>query len=326
MLKERVDEESSLTGVFHFLTPQTESSLYRNDRVRMTRDERGNFVDSDGVETEPHEIGVRDARQLNPSDKMSLTRNGFELLENSVRDYDFLDHDEVITDYYRDCEKIVSDVTGGKVWAFDHNIRSAGGLADKRQVKGGQDVQGPAHIVHGDYTLRSARDRLTQLTQAASVNDTVRKSIPDGEGLIPEEAARSALMGSGRFAIINVWRNIETEPVATHPLALCDGQSVQPNDLVVFEIHMPDRVGENYWAKYDERHTFYCYPAMTRSEALLIKQWDSEGTLAKSGGEKADQNSDGPCTFSFHSAFSDPTTPKDAPDRWSIEVRCMVLF
>ena len=292
----------------------------------MTRDDRGNFVDSEGVATEPHKIVVKDARQLLPKNKMSLTRNGFELLENTVPSYDFLDHQEVITRYYRDCEDIVAEATGGKVWAFDHNIRSAGGLAEKRRVKGGQDVQGPAHIVHGDYTLRSARDRLTQLTEASSVNDTLRQVVPEGQGLIPKDAANPALNDGGRFAIINVWRNIEAEPVATHPLALCDGQSVQPEDLVVFEIHMPDRVGENYWAKYDEQHLFYCYPAMTRSEALLIKQWDSAGLLAQSGGAKADHMADGPCTFSFHSAFYDTQTPKDAPDRWSIEVRCMVLY
>ena len=174
----------------------------------MTRDDRGNFVDSEGVETEPHEIVVKDARQLAPEDTMSLTRNGFELLQKPVPSYDFLDHEEVITSYYRDCEEIVAEATSGKVWAFDHNIRSAGGLADKRKVKGGQDVQGPAHIVHGDYTLRSARDRLTQLTQASSVNDTLRQVTPEGHGLIPEDAAHPALKDSGRFAIINVWRNI----------------------------------------------------------------------------------------------------------------------
>lgn len=36
--------------------------------------------------------------------------------------------------------------------------------------------------------------------------------------------------------------------------------------------------------------------------------------------------SSAPCTFSFHSAFEDPASPPDAPDRWSIEVRCMVIY
>ena len=318
--------EASLTGVLHFLTPDTESSLYRNDRVRMTRDDRGNFVDSEGIATEPRELAIRDARQLSPANAMTLALNGFELRDAPVASYDFLDHQEVIAGYYRDCEQLVAEATGARAWAFDHNIRSAGGQAEKRQVRGGQDVQGPAHIVHGDYTLRSAPERLAQLTRPPSVNDTLRDVIPRGQGLIAEHEANQALADGGRFAIINVWRNIGSVPVATHPLALCDGQNVEPEDLVVFEIHMPDRVGENYWAKYDARHSFYCYPAMTRDEALLIKQWDSAGLLARSGGAQADHEADGPCTFSFHSAFHDPQTPDDAPDRWSIEVRCVVLY
>jgi hypothetical protein len=317
---------SGLTGSLQFLSSETQSSLFRNDRVRMTRDDRGNFVDSEGIETEQHDLTIQDARQLSEQNAMTLARNGFELRNAPVRDYDFLDHQAVITDYYRDCERLVADATGGTVWAFDHNVRSAEGLADKAAVKGGQDVQGPAHIVHGDYTLRSAPERLSQLVQPPSVNDTLKSTIADGQGLVPEWALERAQSEQGRFAIINVWRNIKHEPVATHPLALCDGLSVEPDDLVVFEIHMPDRVGENYWAKYDSRQKFYFYPSMTRDEALLIKQWDSAGRLAQSEGREADHGENSPCTFSFHSAFDVPDTPEEAPDRWSIEVRCLVVY
>ena len=67
---------------------------------------------------------------------------------------------------------------------------------------------------------------------------------------------------------------------------------------------------------------------MTADEVLLIKQWDSAGELARSQGARADASAgdQAPCTFSFHSAFEDPATPVDAPDRRSIEVRCAVLF
>ena len=115
--------------------------------------------------------------------------------------------------------------------------------------------------------------------------------------------------------------------MATRPLALCDAQTVHPDDLVVFEIHYEDRVGENYFARYSPRHRWYYYPALTRDEVLLIKQWDSAGTLARSRGARSDgEDAAAPCTFSFHSAFKDPDTPADAPDRWSIEVRCAVLY
>ena len=136
---------------------------------------------------------IHDARQLSPDKAMALHRNGFELREAAVNNYDFMDHDEVVARYYHDCEEIVGEAPGGNVWAFDHNIRSASGSAEKRQVKGGQDVQGPAHIVHGDYTLRSGPERLRQLTRPPGVNDTLRSFIPAGKGLIPSEIAEKAL-------------------------------------------------------------------------------------------------------------------------------------
>ena len=60
---------------------------------------------------------------------------------------------------------------------------------------------------------------------------------------------------------------------------------------------------------------------------MLIKQWDSAGELARTNGENGDAAGAGlPSTFSFHTAFEDPATPLDAPDRWSIEVRCVALY
>ena len=321
-----LESQTQVVGSLQFLTPQTESSLYRNNKVLMVRNDQGSFVRGEGVQTEKQLLPIYDARQLSEADAMTLDINGFELVDAPVPAYDFMDHQEVIIDYYRDCEKLVARMTGAKAWAFDHNIRSVEGQSAGLKVKGGQDVQGPAHIVHGDYTLRSAPERLQQLAKAPSVNDTLREVIPPGSALLPQESVDCALADNGRFAIINVWRNIAFDPVATHPLALCDGRFVEPEDLVVFEIHMSDRIGENYWSKYHDRHRFYSYPEMIRNEALLIKQWDSAGELARSAGRNADRSSNGPCTFSFHSAFIDPTTPEDAPDRWSIEVRCIVIY
>ena len=187
-------------------------------------------------------------------------------------------------------------------------------------------MQEPIHLVHGDYTLTSAPQRLRDLTRAPGSNDTLRSVLAEGETLIdPAEATRA--LENGRFAIINVWRNIADTPVAVRPLALCDSRKVEPKDLVVFEIHYQDRIGENYFARHAPRHKWYHYPGMTRSEALLIKQWDSAGILARSSGAASDaSDADAPCTFSFHTAFEDPASTPDAPDRWSIEVRCMVMY
>ena len=312
-------------GDLNFMTSSSTSSLLRNGKVFIDRDPDGNTNQSQGIDVESKSHKIINARMLDQQ-VPTCDSNGFELQYQPLRNetLNFLDHDQVISVYYTECETIVSNATGARAFAFDHNVRSASGKKSQQQIAGGQHVQGPAHIVHGDYTIHGGPERLSQLTKPPSGNDTLKGHLRPDQALIPEPLAAEALDG-GRFAIINVWRNIADEPVATHPLALCDGQTVIPEDLVVFEIHYPDRIGENYFSKASDRHQFYYYPEMTRDEVLLIKQWDSAGRLALSAGSKSDAPAK-PCTFSFHSAFEQPDQHENAPDRWSIEVRCMVIY
>ena len=323
------DRDAVRPGTFRYMHPSAESSLYRNGKVLTRRDRDGSDSDRIGVDLKEHEMSIIDARTLSASERPSLAANGFEVINRPMADpdLDFLEHESVVRAYYPECAEVVRSATGAAaVAAFDHNVRSATGKSGKLRISGGQQVQGPAHLVHGDYTLTSAPRRLRDLARAPSMNDTYRTVLAEGETLLDPQAVERAIR-HGRFAIVNVWRNIAREPVATRPLAMCDALSVRPEDLVVFEIHYGDRIGENYFAKHDPRHRWVHWSAMTRNEALLIKQWDSAGEMARSEGARGDADSEGrPCTFSFHSAFEDPATPPDAPDRWSIEVRCAALY
>ena len=316
-------------GMFSYMADTAQPSLIRNGKVLTRRDGDGSDAHWEGVDLIKQEMQVRDARGLAPAATPSLDRNGFELLSSPLSnlDIDFLDNAQVLRDYYPHCEQLVREATTARiVAAFDHNVRSAAGKKSQQRIDGGQQVQGPAHVVHGDYTLTSAPQRLRDLTKPPKANDTLGSILPDGQTLLDGDDVEAAL-ASGRYGIVNVWRNIADEPVAVNPLALCDAACVTPDDLVVFEIHYADRVGENYFARHAANHRWYYYPAMTRSEALLIKQWDSAGRLARTRGAQADPaEGNEPCTFSFHSAFEDPKTPDDAPDRWSIEVRCAVVW
>jgi hypothetical protein len=323
-------EPSVRTGSLNYLAAAVETSLYRNGRVLTRRDRDGSDSGSEGLVMERASVLIHDARQREPGAACTLERNGFERRASPLRDpeLDFLRHEPVVRHYYAECAELVRAVTGAThVFAFDHNIRSAQGTKSRTRIGGGQQVQPPAHVVHGDYTLTSAPQRLRDLASPPSGNDTLRPYLPDGTALIPKALVERALGGSGRFAIINAWRNIADTPVVVHPLALCDAQTVDPSDLVVFEIHYADRIGENYFARYAPRHRWYFYPELTRDEVVLIKQWDSAGSLARSRGARSDASSaEAPCTFSFHSAFHDPEAAADAPDRWSIEVRCAVIY
>jgi hypothetical protein len=169
-----------------------------------------------------------------------------------------------------------------KVVISNHTVRSAAEAKDRNGR-----VQGPVLRVHNDYTIKSGLERVRDL--------------------VPDEAER---LLQHRFAAINVWRPI-SGPVKQAPLALCDADSVQSRDLVATDLILRDRVSETYKVIYNENHRWYYFPDMKEDEAILIKCYDSDESLAR---------------FTPHAAFDDPTTPPDAPPRESIEVRAFAFF
>ena len=316
-------------GFFNYMSVNSENSLFRNGKVLTRRDIDGSDAGSIGIDLKKYEINVINARDSINIKSISLDKQGFELFPSILDnlEIDFFNNKQVINIYYSHCADFVKEVTGAQsVFAFDHNIRSATGKKSKKIINGGQQVQGPAHLVHGDYTLTSAPERFKQLSKPPGQNDTLLSVLGESSSLLSVDTINETL-SNGRFAIINLWRNIVIDSVEINPLALCDASTVSPQDLVVFEIHYADRVGENYFAKHNQKHDWYFYPRMTRDEVLLIKQWDSNGGMARTNGKFADfKFSNEPCTFSFHSAFEDPFTRDDAADRWSMEVRCVVIY
>ena len=124
---------------------------------------------------------------------------------------------------------------------------------------------------------------------------------------LPDEAEE---LLKGRVQVINVWRPIRG-PLRDAPLAMCDGQTVEPGDLVASDLIYPNRSGETYSVKYNPNHRWYYIPEMRTDEALLLKCYDSA--------------TDGRTRFGPHTAFIDPTTPADAAPRESIELRTLVF-
>ena len=225
--------------------------------------------------------------------------------------------------------------------------------------------------MHTDYTPTSAPRRLLDLTQKPKTNDSYaafRSPEEKDKPLIPIKLVENC----SRFCMINVWRSVSDEgPIQQYPLAVCSSNSLKyPEDFVVFEIHYKDRIGENWFirdtlpSKEDSRtdnssntshHQWYYFPHMKKSEALIFKQWDSQGSIQqkvandllenvkKSGNDddhtrkmieviKKTKSNNGPgnSDFCIHSAFEDPGTERNeefsVPDRESIEVRCFALF
>ena len=320
----------STSAQLNYLDKSVSSSLYRNGNVYTIRDKDGSDKPYQGATLDECSVPIHNARNLKNGRRRLLDRHGFEFHNQPLayNRYNFFDNQNVILNYYPECADLVKQATNAsKVFPFDYNVRWVTGKENNKRIScGGQKVQGPIQFVHGDYTLESAPQRIRELTKPPGTNDTLRPFLKN-ESLLDFEYVSNILGQGKRFALINVWRNIDSVPVQNHPLALCNRYGKSNDDLVVFEIHYEDRIGENYFAKFSPSHEWWYYPNLSRDEAILIKQWDSAGEFAKTNGEFAD-NSDNtaPCTFSFHSAFEDPNAPPNAPERKSIEVRCVAFF
>ena len=147
--------------------------------------------------------------------------------------------------------------------------------------------------VHVDQTEDSALKR-------------VYKHLPE------EEATRLLKLPSQRVRIINVWRPI-ANPVAHSPLAVADWRSVEhKRDLIVTRKILREGEGEGgtYNVRHHEAHMWYYLRDMTPEECVLVKCSDTKEGVAK---------------MCLHTAFVDESSPKDAPRRQSIEVRCLVF-
>ena len=232
---------------------------------------------------EPHQVPIFNGRPI--VDNLSLDREGFLLVRDPPAVRDFYDDHEVRSVYYPAAEAfLLARLKADRVFIFDHTVR--------KRVDGAPDVRGvgprqPVSRVHVDQTDKSGPNR-------------VREHLP-------EEAE---VLLQGRVQVINLWRPI-AGPVRDAPLAMCDGQTLAPDDLVASDLIYPNRNGETYAVRFNQRHRWVYFPEMTVDEAVLLKCYDSE--------------TDGRTRFGPHTSFVDPTTPQDAAPRESIELRTLVF-
>jgi hypothetical protein len=153
-------------------------------------------------------------------------------------------------------------------------------------AKGLANVRAPVTSIHNDYTEKSGPEFVRELLDTHEADARLRN----------------------RFVEINIWRPI-AEPVRQMPLAVCDSLSIAPNDLIATAENLKHEV---YLLRYNPQHRWFYFPSMMRNETILIKGFDSMR--------------DGRARFTAHAAFDDPSTPRDAAPRESIEARAMLFF
>lgn len=229
---------------------------------------------------DPHSVIIRNGRRF----ETSLDGEGFLLAWHETAVTDFFDETQLREIYYPEMIDLIKAQSGAKrVVVFDHTLRTADD-ADRAARK----IREVVPRVHNDYTEWSGPQRVRDL--------------------LPDEAET---LLKGHFAIIQVWRPIRY-PVETFPLAMCDAQSISPDDLIVTERRHPNRIGQTYSVSYNPGHRWFWFPLQRREEAIVFKVYDSL--------------TDGRARWSAHTAFDDPTSPPDARPRESIEIRTLAFF
>jgi hypothetical protein len=229
---------------------------------------------------DPHQVVIRNGRKF----ATTLDGEGFQLAWHETAVTDFFDETQIRDVYYPEMVELIKAKSGAKrVVVFDHTLRTADD-ADRAARK----IREVVPRVHNDYTEWSGPQRVRDL--------------------LPDEADK---LLAGHFAIIQVWRPIRY-PVETFPLAMCDAQTISPNDLIVTERRHPNRIGQTYSIGYNPNHQWFFYPLQRREEAIVFKVYDSL--------------TDGRARFCAHTAFDDPTAAPDARPRESIEIRTLAFF
>ncbi len=235
-----------------------------------------------GGDSETHRVAIHNGRPLAAC--FEFEREGFRFVDHDTQVRNFFDENEIRRVYYPECEALIKRVSGAKrVVVFDHTLRTA---SDRQRES--QKIRDIVSRVHNDYTEWSGPQR-----------------VRDIMGDEAEELLR------GRFAIIQVWRPIN-HPVESHPLAICDAQTVRPGTLVVNERRYQDRVGQTYAITYDPMQRWYWFPHMRPDEALVFKVYESLR--------------DGHARWTAHTAIADPNAPPHARPRESIEIRTLAFF
>ena len=317
----------------------TQMNYVTSDTIhpKIVRDSTGSDAGIQNCHWDPVTVHVKNARCS--TTKLTLDNHGMELIENTPpqlmdgNNINFLDSHQVLNEYYPHCEQLLYQQLQQKshnevalVKAFDHNVRMSQNnkINNDNSGKSNTHVQPSIGVVHGDYTQQSGPKRLMDLSQPPKINDVYKDMLASSSSsLLDPSLVKEAIEGKRRFSFINVWRNIDIEnPISEHPLACIDSSTVSENDLRIFKIHYPDRIGQNYFSIHNPNHCWYYYPKMLHSEALLIKQWDSFGDLATTTTTRNTNVS----TLAIHSAFADPSTSLNSLPRKSIEVRCVVIW
>jgi hypothetical protein len=272
-------QAAGVISAVNYLEPMAELPVFYSERQQ-----------DNNLKLASHEIRVTNARRVQP--QPSLDGLGFMLTQHGSAVADFTDAQSVDRIYRGEVAELIGGITGAPLVIV--TPRGVLRWSERRADTRGFVNSRPGRFVHVDYSRKS----FTEFAQrhVASTKDADRWL-------------------KGRYAAFNIWRILSAAPQDV-PLAICDANSVQPEDVVtgmavIDAPNVPEFRFESSLFHFNPRHRWYYFPDMNPGEALIFKAFDSD--LSRLQG----------CP---HSAFDDPTCPAGAAPRASIEIRAFAFW
>jgi hypothetical protein len=229
------------------------------------------------------------------SDRFTLERNGFEIIEHRTGVTDFTDREEVDRVYVGEVADFVTSYTGAD------RVATLGWMLRRSVAPAEHASQPQAALVHNDFSVVGARER---------AETAYTSHFPGGAGF-------------HRALITSLWR-VFSPPPQDWPLALCDYTSVGPDEGLNNRMYLVDEIPDDLYMDmppdapgasgfefhHNPNHRWWYFPDMTRDEILFFKLNDSDESLA---------------WRVPHSAFHDKNAKATQP-RHSIEFRSIAYF
>ncbi len=258
------------------------------------------------------QVPVRNARLL---PETSLHTNGFVLAQHTSAVTNWEDNRQ-LTDIYSDeiCALVKRVVGATHAFSSNHLLRQSEPATGGNGPLAGlmSQSRGPVHAVHNDFT-ETYGEGIINTVASGGVPHTQTFGLTDA--IIKAGVSAEALRNS-RILVINTWRAVTEQPLQENPLAVADRRTISYGALrrsLIGKVPCGQPRGgiETFTVVHEPEHEWFFYPNMTSAELLLWKGYDSDEV---------------PAQPPLHSSFNDPTTPADAPERKSVEVRVLCLL
>lgn len=228
-------------------------------------------------------------------DDLKIDDHGFQVLNHASK-FTKLDTKEVCNAYKAENQKLLEEALGAEkvvTWGLKQRMPHERDPNATWDYWNEVEVEKPAILAHCDFTY----ERGLVMVETALGKEETKKYLDEGY----------------RIRIVNTWRPL-VPVIERQPLAICDPRSVQNNNLIKCDRILVDDLGEITLLQHHPEQKWYWLESQTTAEPFIFCTWDSN-----------DLQFPDVVRHSPHVTFNPPNIREDAPPRFSVESRSVVV-